>query len=215
MSRRKSAPAAGKVRVGTDSIGRPIWRRPDDPKAKLLARTVADPNGCLIWTGPKNNHGYGRIFVNGEQHYTHRLSYQLDVGSIPDGLYLDHLCRVPACCNPQHLEPVTPRENSRRGEPANRTHCPAGHLYDEANTIVRERSDWKTKTPVRSRECRTCSSLQKRAKWATRTHCDKGHEYTPENTITCSDGKRWCRTCREAFYAARRKTAHSPGTKTS
>ena len=37
-----------------------------------------------------------------------------DVGSIPDGLHLDHLCRVPACVNPEHLEPVTLAENNRR-----------------------------------------------------------------------------------------------------
>lgn len=211
---RASAAAPGKVRIGTDSIGRPIWRRVEDPLAKLLARSVAGPNSCLIWTGARSDTGYGSITANGMRHLTHRLAYELLVGPIPDGAHIDHLCRVRACCNPHHLEPVTPGENTRRGEPANRTRCPAGHLYDEANTILRERIDFKSKTSVRCRECRECSRLSKQRKYAMRTHCAKGHEYTPDNTLVCSDGKRWCRTCREAFYASRRKTdsQHRPST---
>lgn len=205
-SKRISPAVRGKVRVGTDSIGRPIWRRIDDARAKLLARTVAGPNACLIWVGSKNDRGYGQINVNGERTYTHRLAYELFVGPISEGLQLDHLCRNRACCNPHHLEPVEPGENTRRGEPANRTHCPQGHAYDEANTRIRERIDMKSKTPVRARECRECELIRKRQKQASRTHCGAGHPYTPENTLTRSDGKRWCRTCREAFYASRRKT---------
>lgn len=178
---------------------------PPYPKAKLLARAVAGPNSCLIWTGAKNNSGYGQIRVNGTTTYTHRLAYEVFVGPIPEGLHLDHLCRNRACCNPHHLEPVTSGENTRRGEPANRTHCPEGHPYDEANTRIRERIDQKSKTPVRTRECRECALIRQRQKHAERTHCNEGHPYTPENTITRSDGRRWCRTCRESLYASRRK----------
>lgn len=202
MPRKRVSPAVrGKVRVGTDSIGRPIWRRIDDPKAKLLARTVAGPNACLIWTGAKTDQGYGHITVNGERCYTHRLSYELHVGPIPDGMHLDHLCRVRACCNPHHLEPVSPGENTRRGEPANRTHCPAGHAYDKANTRIRKRLDKKSGAPITTRECRACGAERNRRKSSERTTCNAGHELEPENTIVRRDGVRLCRICREAGAA--------------
>lgn len=115
---------------------------------RVLARIEIDDNGCWIWQGAKSKKGYGSIGIRIDGRKTttspHRVTYEALVGSIPDGLHLDHLCRVPSCCNPDHLEPVTPGENIRRGvHPlingswhAEKTHCPQGHLYDEANTRV-------------------------------------------------------------------------------
>lgn len=74
---------------------------------------------CWLWTGATSGPGYGNFqekHENGRPHWigAHRYSYQTVVGSIPDGLTLDHLCRRPACVNPDHLEPVTKAENTRR-----------------------------------------------------------------------------------------------------
>src|ERR1035437_6508103 len=72
------------------------------------------PGGCWLWTA-STACGYGQIKVGKKVVRVHRFAYQLLVGDIPDGLQLDHLCRVLICCNPAHLEPVTNRENVLRG----------------------------------------------------------------------------------------------------
>lgn len=69
---------------------------------------------CWVWQGTGTKTGYGQISVEGSQRYAHRVSYELHVGPIPDGLQIDHLCRNTSCVNPAHLEPVTGAENTRR-----------------------------------------------------------------------------------------------------
>src|ERR1019366_3174492 len=71
---------------------------------------------CWLWIGAKTELGYGRVGVYcGEKRFAttgaHRRSYEMTFGSIPIGFHLDHLCRVPECVNPNHLQPVTPEEN--------------------------------------------------------------------------------------------------------
>jgi HNH endonuclease len=71
---------------------------------------------CHVWQGFCNDDGYGMVSVGGRRlSSTHRVAYEREHGRVPDGLELDHLCRVRACCNPDHLEPVTHAENMRRG----------------------------------------------------------------------------------------------------
>jgi HNH endonuclease len=108
---------------------------------------------CWLWTRGLTK-GYGTFGMHGKVRYAHIVAYELLVGVVPDGLELDHLCRVPACCNPVHLEPVTHAENIRRGDTSAqgahwraKTHCPQGHQYDDANTYV---------NPTGGRECRIC-----------------------------------------------------------
>lgn len=100
---------------------------------------VDETTGCWVFTGHLNDSGYGIIVrkAEGRPHIrAHRYYYELSVGSVPEGLVLDHLCRNRACVNPAHLEPVTNAENVARGAFAMRTHCPKGHPYDEVNTYV-------------------------------------------------------------------------------
>lgn len=101
------------------------------------------PGGCWLWTGRLHD-GYGDIEVwrGGYRKRTpvHRLAYEALIGTIPDGLHLDHLCRVRSCVNPAHLEPVTIRENIRRGVGATamnarKTHCKWGHEFTPDNTV--------------------------------------------------------------------------------
>ena len=70
---------------------------------------------CWVWMKGCTTGGYAEAFAEGCVRYGHRISYELHVGRIPEGMMLDHLCRVRNCINPGHLEPVTDFENRRRG----------------------------------------------------------------------------------------------------
>lgn len=109
---------------------------------------------CWLWVAAADPHGYGRY--GRPTRLAHRVSYESLVGSIKLP-HVDHLCRNPPCVNPEHLEPVTARENMIRGESpladnARKTQCVWGHPFDTANTRVVIRSG-----RLPSRECRECS----------------------------------------------------------
>lgn len=84
---------------------------------KILPRVLVDqPSGCWIWQGELNRNGYGRVWIRGRRLMVHRVVWEILRGPIAEGLVLDHTCRTRACCNPCHLDPVTVRENTLRGE---------------------------------------------------------------------------------------------------
>jgi hypothetical protein len=126
-------------------------------------KRVARTDACWLWTGATTGYGYGQFYLGLGQRRVraHRFSYELLVGPIPDGLVLDHLCRVRLCVNPAHLEPVTQRENILRGEGtsahhARQTHCKRGHEFTPENTYVRRGM----------RTCRQCHRAKIRARRA-------------------------------------------------
>ena len=71
--------------------------------------------GCWTWTGYVADTGYGRprFRVGGKSYFlrAHRLAYEFLVGPIPDGMILDHTCHNRTCVNPDHLRPVTDKQN--------------------------------------------------------------------------------------------------------
>lgn len=116
--------------------------------AALLPRRFWDKvqpqaSGCWQWTGSRRGgSGYGDIgFGHTRSELAHRLAYSIMVAPIPAGMQIDHLCRNRQCVNPSHLEVVTPRVNSLRGQGfaamnARKTHCVRGHPLIGANTLL-------------------------------------------------------------------------------
>lgn len=132
-----------------------------DPVIRFTDKINPDPDtGCWFWAASLDGRGYGQFVIKrGKIVRAHRLSYEIFVGPIPEGLDLDHLCREPRCVNPDHLEPVTRAENVRRGlsvtkrkhQALSLTHCPNGHEYAIHGTTYFHKSRNRS-----SRKCTAC-----------------------------------------------------------
>lgn len=98
---------------------------------RFFKKVKFQPGDCWIWQGGSTPKGYG-TFNGGEltkdkkgnyfykKITAHRFAYQLEYGEIPSGYVVDHLCRMPPCVHPLHLEAVTHQENLKRGIPNGR-----------------------------------------------------------------------------------------------
>lgn len=156
---------------------------------------------------------------------SHRWAYEDQVGPIPDGWEVDHLCRNRACLRPDHLEAVPLAENRRRRDiryspPVDRSakalpvipdrpaptqrrdpavECLNGHRYADTGWVKNGRH----RTCA---ECRRLAYMAKRKGGANvdKTHCPQGHPYSVENTYIRKRGGRECRTCVLALQRARR-----------
>ena len=125
---------------GDERVLARVWRKILPPDG---------PDECWLWAGGRNDAGYGIVTVDKQTMRAHRYVYAALVGEIPNGLVLDHTCHTNdptcydsdacthrLCVRPDHLEPVTSRENARRVRHYNRskTNCSKGHPYDAENT---------------------------------------------------------------------------------
>lgn len=145
------------------------------------------PDECWPWTGAQNGHGYGIFSVrigpgNRTMHVRpHRFIYEQEVGPIPPGKEIDHICHSwnpdctegdacphRSCCNPAHLRAVTRDVNMARA-----------HMW----TLTGQRQNWQT----------------------LKTHCPAGHAYTPENIKLGSHGERKCRRCHNEWERERQR----------
>lgn len=149
-----------------------------------------DSNGCWLYRTPAKS-GYANFGITKKKGYrAHRFSYEIHKGKIDPGLQIDHLCSVKNCCNPDHLEAVTAKENVHRAwergdakplpreialkngrignaaaaqEKRDRTHCKRGHLFNEENTIKRNGG----------RHCKQCQKIRNKK------FCEKRKCQTP------------------------------------
>ncbi len=109
---------------------------------------------CVLFTGKLSPEGYGRL----GKLYAHRVAYEGKYGIIPAGHHLHHKCEVRACINPDHLEPITPREHLLQHDSAcmtngKKTHCPHDHEYTPENTY---------RDKVNGRKCRACHRIKEK-----------------------------------------------------
>lgn len=128
---------------------------------------------CWEWCASRDHKNYGTFRMSPKTERAHRFAAALWDGGTAPGLERDHLCRNHWCCNPDHVEPVSRRENLDRGEQRR-----------SARKLCRERNRTLSKELA-----------------AARTHCPQGHPYTADNIY--NDKYRRCRTCHLARSNAR------------
>lgn len=89
-----------------------------DPTPTITMSELLDKNsepipecGCILWTAAVNNNGYGVLGKKRGLNYAHRISYEIHVGTIPDGMHILHKCDTPRCINPNHMSLGTHQDN--------------------------------------------------------------------------------------------------------
>lgn len=126
---------------------------------RFVQKIEYSPSGCWLWSGALSRAGYGLLQVpirRGQRRKApaHRWAYERKHGLVPDGLVLDHLCRIRSCVNPEHLEVVTHRINVLRGvgtgaKNARKYTCPKGHALVAGNLVPAQ-------VKLGARSCKTC-----------------------------------------------------------
>lgn len=158
---RRSAPASEKSRHPDPEVRFQKATKWGEPSAHR-----PDLGPCLLYLGADNGNGYGQFRYNGKNGYAHRYAWERKHGPIPDGLTIDHLCRVRCCVNVEHMELTERVENYLRGV-ATRNTCSKGHEYTPENTY------YKPSKPT-ARCCIICRDNTARRGQLRRTNALKG-----------------------------------------
>jgi hypothetical protein len=183
---------------------------------RIREKIEIDPvAGCWLWTGAIGSGGYAYIGSKNRSFLVHRVTYEMHRGPIPEGMQIDHLCRVRRCVNPDHLEPVTHAQNARRGALGAKTHCWNGHPFSPENTYIdkfgcrkcracgREKyhqrreamREQRMEFRARRKEAQALGVPVPKIARPLKTHCKHGHPYDEENTYISPKGRRRCRAC--------------------
>jgi hypothetical protein len=163
-------------------------------RAKLEDNSMPVPfSGCWIWLGAISSTGYGTMYLGSDRdgpkyESPHRVAYRVFREPIPDGLEIDHGCRVPLCWNPDHTETVT-------------------HLINVSRQVISVAGRSRLRAAGRQ------LAALRIANAAARTHCFHGHQLSPDNTYVAPNGRRMCRVCRSAarllFKTGTQRTPHT------
>lgn len=154
-----------------------IYGKNGSYKDRLMAKVRKDASGCWIWEGTsRTGHSitpYGQFWYKERMTMAHRAAWELFIGPVPDGKTLDHKCRVTLCVNPDHLEPVTNRENILRGTGpsainARKTLCIRGHELTQMET---------------QRRCLTCQDLHNKARGVAVHYQPDAPDYTGDGNF--------------------------------
>lgn len=127
-----------------------------DPKIRFMKFVSVAKNGCWNWTGCKlliKKAFYCQFYDGKRREWSHRVSYRMFNGEIPNNLTVDHQCNNTICVNPDHLKLMTLKENILRGNSvaavnARKTHCIRGHELSGKNLVSHK--------SVRGRTCKIC-----------------------------------------------------------
>lgn len=177
----------------------------DDFK-RLFARVQVDANGCWNLGDPKRQK-YGSLQKGGKSYPAHRCAYAMTYGPIPDGLVIDHTCQNKSCCNPAHLQAVSPRTNIILAHQRLRTTatCPAGHALVSPNV-------YQVATKVMCVACKLATIKPRR------TECKNGHPITLGSEYVYGKGSaqtRQCKKCAQEAYQRRKQSPSAANGRTS
>lgn len=128
--------------------------------------SIPEPNtGCLLWLAQIDRDGYGRVWLDGKKRGAHVVAYELLNGPVPEGLEIDHICRMRCCVNPEHMEPVTSKVNTSRGVAAIVNSGQKKFVCEQCGgslEIVSRRAPRNGRKAHLERGCRNCRLLNHR-----------------------------------------------------